>query len=157
MLKKIELTVDNQSMIETFTKPPDTQHVLSLDSETILHTEHELLVPIVEYASREGLSRRTIDRYVEIGRLEKVKKHGQTYILDNPLKPQVKETVSSEKVPDSQIVPFAQADWIRYGSLQTRAKAKTIWQTYAIVVTLLLFAFVLTSLWLFTQWRFLTS
>ena len=144
-------------MIESITKPPDTQHVRSLDSETILHTEHELLVPIAEYASREGLSRRTIDRYVEIGRLEKVKKHGQTYILDNPLKPQVKETVSSEKVPDSQIVPFSQADWIRYGCLQTRAKSKTLWQTYAIVVTILLFAFVLASVCLYMQLRFLTS
>lgn len=142
-------------MFETTTKTQDRQDVQAIESETVLHTDHELLVPISEYASREGLSRRTIDRYVEIGRLEKVKKHGQTYILDNPLKPQVKETVSSEKFPDSQIVPLSQTDWMQLGYLKARSKSKTLWQTYAIVLTVLFFALALASLWLFTQWRFL--
>ena len=144
-------------MIETLTQPQERQNVQAIESETVLHSEHELLVPIAEYASRQNLCRRTVDRYCRIGRLEKVKQHGQTYILDKPLKPQVNETVKSEKVPDSQIVPFAQADWIRYGCLQTRAKSKTIWQTYAIAVTVLLFAFVLASVCLYMQLRFLNS
>ena len=144
-------------MFETITKPQDRQNVQAIESETVLHSETELLVPISEYASRRDLSRRTIDRYVRTGRLEKVKQRGQTYILDKPLKPQVNETVKSEKVPDSQIVPFAQTDWIRYGCLQTRAKSKTSWQIYAIVVTILLFAFVLASVCLYMQLRFVTS
>lgn len=130
--------------------------VETIESETVLHAEPELLVPIGEYASRQGLSRRTIDRYARTGRLEKIRQHGQTYILDKPLKPQVQQTVMSDKVPDSQIVPLAQTDWIRLGFLQARAKSKTIWQTYAISLTVLFVALLLASLWLFTQWRFLT-
>jgi len=63
----------------------------------------------------------------------------------------------SDKVPDSQIVPFAQTDWIRLGYLQAKSKSKTLWQTYAIVLTVLFVALLLASLWLFTQWRFLTT
>lgn len=131
---------------------PDVE---TIESETVLHTEPELLVPIAEYASSQDLSRRTIDRYVRIGRLEKIKQHGQTYILDKPLKPQVQQTVKSDNVPDSQIVPLAQTNWIRLGYLQARSKSKTLWQTYAIVLTVLFVALLLVSLWLFTQWRFL--
>jgi len=157
MLKKIELTADISNMNETLVKDQDVPDVETIESETVLHAEPELLVPISEYASRQGLSRRTIDRYARTGRLEKVRQHGQTYILDKPLKPPPVETVRSEKVPDSQIISLAQTDWIHFGYLKASAKSKTIWQAYAIVVTVLLFAFVLASLWLFTQWRFLTS
>lgn len=131
--------------------------VETIESETVLHAEPELLVPISEYASRECLSRRTIDRYARTGRLEKIKQHGQTYILDKPLKPQVQETGQARNVPDSQIVPLAQTDWIRLGFLQARSKSKTIWQTYAIALTVLFVALLLASLWLFTQWRFLLT
>ena len=60
--------------------------VETIETETVLHVEPELLVPIAEYASIHSLSRRTIDRYCRIGRLEKVRQHGQPYILDKPLK-----------------------------------------------------------------------
>ncbi|MBW8041984.1 MAG: hypothetical protein FVQ85_18570 [Planctomycetes bacterium] len=131
--------------------------VETIESETILHAEPELLVPISEYASREGLSRRTVDRYAQTGRLEKVRQHGQTYILDKPLKPQVQQTGQVRNVPDSQIVPLAQTDWMRLGYLQARSKSKAIWQTYAIALTVLFVALLLASLWLFTQWRFLIA
>ena len=144
-------------MIETLTQEQDTQPVGTIHSETVLHAEHELLVPIDEYADRESISRRTVDRYCRIGRLEKVKQHGQSYIIDKPLKSPPIETVRTENVPDSQIVQFAQADWIRYGFLQARSKSKTIWQTYAIALTVLFVALLLASLWLFTQWRFLLT
>jgi len=129
----------------------------TIESETILHGEPELLLPIAEYAARESLSRRTVDRYAQTGRLEKVRQHGQTYILDKPLKPQIHQTVMSDKVPDSQIVQLGQTDWIRLGYLQAKSKSKTLWQTYAIVLTVLFVTLLLASLWLFTQWRFLTA
>jgi len=131
--------------------------VETIESETILHAEPELLVPIEEYAARESLSRRTIDRYCQIGRLEKSRQHGQTYILDKPLKPQPQQTAMSDNVRDSQIVPLAQTDWIRLGYLQAKSKSKTLWQAYAIILTVLFVALLLASLWLFTQWRFLTA
>jgi len=144
-------------MIETITQEQDTQTVETIESETVLHAEHELLVPIAEYAARENLSRRTVDRYAQTGQLEKVRQHGQSYIVDKPLKPQVRETVMSDKVPDSQIVQLGQTDWIRLGYLQASSKSKTIWQTYAIVLTVLFVTLLLASLWLFTHWRFLTA
>lgn len=144
-------------MNQTLTKEQDTPDVESIESETVLHAEPELLVPISEYASRQGLSRRTIDRYARTGRLEKVRQHGQTYILDKPLKPPQIETVRTENVPDSQIISLAQTDWIHFGYLKASAKSKTLWQAYAIVLTVLFVSLLLASLWLFTQWQFLTS
>ena len=144
-------------MIDTLTKEQDTQTVETIQSETVLHSEPDILVPIAEYAEREGLCRRTVDRYCRIGRLEKVKQHGQTYILDKPLKPPPNETVKSDKVPVSQIIPLSQTDWMHLGYLKAKSKSKTIWQTYAIALTVLFVALMLASLWLFTQWRFLTS
>ncbi len=46
---------------------------------------------------------------------------------------------------------------MRLGYLKARAKSKTLWQTYSIVLTILFVALLLASLWLFTQWRFLTA
>ncbi len=157
LLKKIELTADNSNMNQTLTEKQDTADVETIQSETVLHAEPDILVPIAEYATRERLCRRTVDRYCQIGRLEKVKQHGQTYILDKPLKPPPDETVRPENVPVSQIIPLSQTDWMHLGYLKANAKSKTIWQTYAIALTVLFVALMLASLWLFTQWRFLTS
>jgi len=44
--------------------------VETIESETALHAEPELLLPIAEYAARHSLSRRTVDRYIRTGRLE---------------------------------------------------------------------------------------
>jgi len=46
---------------------------------------------------------------------------------------------------------------MRLGYLKARAKSKTLLQTYAIALTVLFVALMLASLWLFTQWRFLTA
>lgn len=144
-------------MIETIAKPQDRQNIQPIESETVLHSEPELLVPADEYASRHGICRRTVNRYVKSGRLDSTMKHGRTMIVDKPLKPPYQDTEPVKTNTDFQIVPFTQADWIRYGILQARSKSKTIWQTYAIVLTVLFVALLLASLWLFTQWRFLTT
>ena len=144
-------------MNQTITKEQDTRDVESIESETILHAEPELLLPADEYASRHGICRRTVNRYVKSGRLDSTMKHGRTMIVDKPLKAPSQDTQSVKPNIDSQIVPFAQADWIRFGFLQAKSKSKTIWQTYAIVLTVLFVALLLASLWLFAQWRFLTS
>ena len=155
MLKKIELTADNVSMIETITKPDARPDVQSIESETVLHGEPELLLPIDEYATRHGVSRRTADRYVKSGRLDSIKQHGRTMIIDKPLKPSTPDTRPSPNDMDVQIVPLARNDFIRLGYLQARSKSKTLWQAYAIVLTVLCVTLLLVSLWLFTQWRFL--
>jgi len=126
--------------------------VETIESKTVLHAEPEFLVPIEEYAALHNISRRTVDRYVRSGRLEKIRQHGQTYILDKPLKPQVQKTGQDRNVPDSQIVPLSQTDWMRLGYLNARAKSKTLCQVYAIVLTALFVALLLANLWLFTQW-----
>jgi len=140
--------------IEQIQAIPDSH---AIESETVMHVEPELILPIDEYAARHGISRRTVSRYVKIGRLESAKQRGRTMIIDKPLKPATQDTRQGQANIDSQIVQFAQADWIRYGSLLTKSKSKTLWQTYAIVVTFLLFAFVLASVCLYMQLRFLTS
>lgn len=157
MLKKSIPPADNSNMIDTLSQTPDIQANQAIESETVLHGEPELLIPADEYASRHGVSRRTVNRYVKSGRLDSTKQHGRTMIIDKPLKPQSQDTRHVKPNIDSQLVPFAQADWIRYGFLQARSKSKTLWQAYAIVLTVLFVALLMASLWLFTQWRFLTT
>lgn len=144
-------------MNETLTKEQDTQAVEAIQSETVLHGEPELLIPADEYASRHGICRRTVNRYVKSGRLDSAKQRGRTMIVDKPLKPKSMDTLFVKPNTDSQIVPFAQADWIRFGFLQARSKSKTIWQTYAIALTVIFVSLLLLCLWLFTQWRFLIA
>ena len=144
-------------MIETLTQPHDRQDTQAIESETVLTGEPELILPIDEYATRHGISRRTVNRYVQKGRLESTKQRGRTMIIDKPLKPSAQDIRHVKPNMDSQMVPFSPTELIRYGFLQAKAKSKTIWQTYAIVVTVLFVALLLVSLWLFTQWRFLTA
>ena len=156
-LKKSRPTADNSNMIETLTQPHDRQDTQAIESETVLTGEPELILPIDEYATRHGISRRTVNRYVQKGRLESTKQRGRTMIIDKPLKPSARDTRHVKPNTDSQMVPFSPTELIRYGFLQAKAKSKTIWQTYAIVVTVLFVALLLLSLWLFTQWRFLIA
>ena len=144
-------------MIETFTKPRDKHDIQAIESETVITGEPELILPIDEYATRHGISRRTVNRYVQSGRLESTKQRGRTMIIDKPLKPKSEDTRHVKPNIDSQIVPFSPTELIRYGMLQYRSKSKTIWQVYAIAVTFLLVAALLASLWLFAQLRFLTE
>jgi len=144
-------------MNDTLTKVQDTPDVEAINSETVLHGEPELLIPADDYAFRHGICRRTVNRYVKSGRLDSTKQRGRTMIIDKPLKPASQDTLFVKPNTDSQIVPFVQADWVRFGFLQARSKSKTIWQTYAIALTVLFVALLLASLWLFTQWRFLMT
>ncbi|MBA7615628.1 hypothetical protein ES703_22912 [subsurface metagenome] len=144
-------------MNDTLVKDQDVPDVETIQSETVLHGEPELLIPADEYATRHGICRRTVNRYVKSGRLDSTKQRGRTMIVDKPLKPKSVDTLFVRPNIDSQIVPFAQADWIRFGFLQARSKSKTIWQTYAIALTVIFVSLMLLCLWLFTQWRFLTS
>ena len=144
-------------MFETQTKPQDRHDTQAIESETVLTGEPELLIPIDEYASRHGISRRTVNRYVEKGRLESTKQRGRTMIIDKPLKPKAQDTQHVTPNTDSQMVPFSPNDLIRFGILQYRSKSKAIWQTYAIIVTVLFVAALMASLWLYMQWQFLAS
>ncbi len=144
-------------MNDTLTKEHDIQDIQAIESETVLHGEPELLLPIDEYAARHDVSRRTVNRYVQSGRLDSTKRHGRTMIIDKPLKPPSQDTRHVKPNIDSQLVPLSQTDWIRFGFLQARAKSRTLWQIYAITLTVLFVALLLASLWLFTQWRFLTT
>ncbi len=143
-------------MIQNLSTQPDRPDSQAIESDTVLTGEPELLLPIDEYAARHSVSRRTVNRYVKGGRLDATKQHGRTMIIDKPLKPSARDTRHVSANIDTQLVSFTQADWIRFGMLQARSKAKAIWQTYAIVLTVLFVALLMVSLWLFTQWRFLT-
>ncbi|MBA7482722.1 hypothetical protein ES707_18216 [subsurface metagenome] len=157
VLKKIELTADNSNMNQELSTAHDRQDTQAIESETVLTGEPELVLPIDEYAARHGISRRTVNRYVKSGRLDSSKNHGRTMIVDKPLKPQSQDSRHVKPNIDSQLAPLSQTDWVRYGFLQARSKSKAIWQTYAIVLTVLFVALLLASLWLFAQWRFLTA
>ena len=153
MLKKFTRPADKPDMDQLLEQSPAIQDNRGIESETTLIDQAEILVPIEDYATRRNLSRRTVDRYVQTHRLETLKQHGRTYIRDMPLKPPPAPTGHVRNVTDSQIVLANRSDWIELGYLKAQAKSKTIWQVYAVTLTVLFVALLLVSLWLYLQWQ----
>lgn len=115
--------------------------------------ESEPMIAVDEYAARVGLSRRTIDRYIRQRRLETVKHLGRTYIVDKPPKsPSVQTGQTPDKagqVKTSEPGWIVKSDLVRFGYLQAQAKAKTGWQVYAIVASVLTIGAAGVAGWLF--------
>jgi len=155
ILKKFAPPADKADMEQLTQQAPDIEDSRGIESETTLTLtdQPEILVPIEDYAARRNLSRRTVDRYVQTQRLETLKQHGRTYIRDMPLKPPPAPTGHVRNVTDSQIVLANRSDWIELGYLKARARSKTIWQAYAVTLTVLFVALLLVSLWLYLQWQ----
>ena len=153
MLKKFASPADKADMDQLTQQSPDIQDNGGIESETTLTDRPEILIPIGDYALGQGVSRRTIDRYISTGRLETQKRHGRTYVHDKPLKGVSTATGQARNVSDSQLALFDRTQLIELGYLKARAKAKTVWQVYAIVLSVVFVALLLVSLWLYVQWQ----
>ncbi len=95
------------------------------------------LIPANEYALKYGITRRTVDRYVRSGKVEKVRQGGRTLIVDKPPEKPETQSESSETVPSDLIVAPVRTDWLRLGYLEAQAKSRTAWQVLAIILLVL--------------------
>ncbi|MCJ7805721.1 hypothetical protein MUP46_03715 [Patescibacteria group bacterium] len=153
ILKKFPPPADKADMDQLTEQAPDIQDSYGIESQDVPPIEPDMLIPIDEYAVRHSVSRRTLDRYVQTGRLETEKRHGRTYVIDRPPKSHPFETRQARNGSDSQLALFDRTQWIQLGYLKARARSKTVWQVYAIVLTVLCVALLLSSLWLYLQWQ----
>jgi len=124
----------------------ETETKLEPDVETA-GQGNEGLIPIKDYAERFGVSRRTVERYAKVGRIEIKKQLGRIYVVDNPPKPAPPSTESVRLDEMSDLTPLVQKDWFDFGmaQAQAQAKAKTKWQIACLAFAVLLVAAVITG------------
>ena len=132
----------------------ETETILKPDVETV-GQDNECLIPITDYAQRLGLSRRTVDRYAKVGRIETKKQLGRIYVVDKPLKPAPVKTDNVRHDKTSEFAPLVQSDWFDFGMVQAQAKAKTKWQIACLTFAVLFAVVVITGsaggVWLWTD------
>jgi hypothetical protein len=107
------------------------------DTVPLLQLEKPL-VPIDEFAAREGVSRSAIEDWAKLG-LVQIRKHkGKTFVVDVPPAPYDDPgwTPDNHQEPNSRSLP---------------PKSTTLWKTTAIVSAVCAFASVLASLWLYSD------
>jgi len=130
----------------------ETETLLQPDSETV-RQDSECLIPIDEYARKLGVSRRTVDRYARVGRIETKKHLGRTMVIDTPLRPESahEDGVGQEQMTD--LAPLAHKDWFHFGQTLAQAKAKTKWQiaclTFVVLLVAVLLAASVGGVWLY--------
>jgi len=126
-----------------------------MESQTVT-LEHKTFVPINEYANREGISRRTANRYAKIGKIQTAKHKGRTMVIDKPIEPEPitpeKDNQESQTGQQSgQIELFGQQQWFELGKLTIRAKSRQTWQFLAIVAFVLFVGTLAMSGWFYLE------
>ncbi len=129
------------------------------DMETLtVEPEFKPLIHIDAYAAREGISRRTANRYAQQGRVTIEKVKGRTMIVDIPIaKRRIEPTQESPATPDmpktSHLARTPDNYLFRLGELTALARTRRAWQALAIVLLVLLFISSPVMVWLYMSWR----
>lgn len=115
---------------------------------------HKTFVPINDYANREGISRRTANRYARIGKIQTVKYKGRTMVIDKPIEPEPitpkrDDQESQTRQQSGRIELFGQQQWFELGKLTIRAESRQTWQIFAITSFVLVAIILGLAGWLF--------
>jgi len=122
-----------------------TNEKISDKTEPTLQLEKPLL-PIDEYAAREGISRDLVEECGKLSIIQLRKYKGKTFVIVND------ETIETEKLPKS-----AQDNGTEFDLFAAQAKSKRIWQIAALVSIVLLFATIFGNLWLYMNRKIQTD
>jgi len=139
-----------------------TNETVSQGTHPILQVKRPLL-PIDEYASREGVSRRTVEERVDSGIIQIRKYKGKTYVVDVPLSPYhhaphelclleedpKMEIQFSQQSTDSYQDQVPDTDPPRSSVFTSSTWTKRIQHVAAVTSLACLFAVILASLWLY--------
>lgn len=122
----------------------ETETIVQEEPETV-RQDDECLIPIEDYAQKLGVSRRTVDRYARVGRIETKKHLGRTMVIDKPYKPApfLADAVRPEQT--TELAPLVQNDWLNFGQALSQAKAKTKWQVACLTFAVLFVAVTLVA------------
>lgn len=114
----------------------ETETVVQEEPETV-RQDNECLIAIEDYAQKLGVSRRTVDRYARVGRIETKKHLGRTMVIDKPYTPAPfrADTVRPEQT--TELAPLVPQDWLHFGQALSQAKAKTRWQAACLIFAVL--------------------
>jgi len=129
----------------------ETETVVQEEPETV-RQDDECLIPIEDYAQKLGVSRRTVDRYARVGRIETKKHLGRTMVIDKPYKPALFHADAVRPEQTTELAPLVQNDWLNFGQALSQAKAKTKWQvaclTFAVLFVCVVLAASIGGVWL---------
>lgn len=116
--------------------------------------ESETILPIDEYGLKWGISRRTVDRYIETGRVRGIKKSGRTFCIDNEPKPPMDNSGMagfSDRQTDANLDLPVKTDWIRFGVMSNQARQASVYKVLTASLTVLIVAIVSISAWWFVK------
>ena len=132
-----------------------------METQTI-EQKPEGVIPIDDFARQQHVSRRTVDRYIRIGRVVARKLNGKTFVVDSPVKTEIGQLKSTPKMEYSttqtvqpeaitKTAQMTKMNWTQFGILAAQVKAKRTWQIVAIVSIVCLIAATGTAGWLFSS------
>ncbi|HEW79180.1 MAG TPA: hypothetical protein ENH34_04345 [Phycisphaerales bacterium] len=129
------------------------------------------LLPIDEYAAREGISRGIVEECAKLGVVQIRKYKGKTFVIDVPLSPYphtpdttadpiqpIDKTAQAGKISElvQKVIPdtpesaqITQDSGIQFGFLTAQARSKRIWQIVAVFSTVFLFTALFGNLWFY--------
>ncbi len=136
-----------------------TDEMISQEAGPTLQLKRPLL-PIDEYAAREGVSRDIVEECGKLGIVQIRKYKGKTFVVDVPLGPYsytpettdepselINETVETKETLESaQII---QDSGIQLGLLTAQTRSKRAWQIIAVFSTAFLFTALFGNLWFY--------
>ena len=134
-----------------------------METQTI-EQKSERIIPIDDFARQQQLSRRTVDRYIQIGRIKARKIKGKTFVVDSQIEPDIGQLETTQKPQSSttqtvqpkmtpKITPMTKLDWAQFGLLTAHARAKRIWQVVALVSIVCFIAAAAAAGWSFSNRR----
>lgn len=127
-----------------------TDQVASQETEARLQLKRPLL-PIDEYAAREGVSRGVVEECGRLGIVQIRKCKGKTFVVDMPISPYS----YAREVTEEQTEPIDKRSHLAKGSQNGKAvaqvKSKRRRQIATVFLTAFLFAALFANLWLYTD------
>ena len=111
-----------------------------------------------EYADKYNISRRTVTRYINQGKLVAIKLKGRTHVTDTapattPIEPEPAKRLDNQDRESGQLARQPDDYLFRLGQLSVQAKAGHRWQLLAIVLFVLVFITAPAVVWLYMTWQ----
>jgi len=124
--------------------------IMDIPGQTTLHAN--------EYAAKHGISRRTVTRYIQEGRIQAIRRKGRTFVVDQapsetPIEPDTAARVSKPDTQPGQLARPTEDYLIKLGQLSIQAKTGHRWKILAIILILGAFVAAPVAAWLYFTWQ----
>jgi hypothetical protein len=124
----------------------------------IIDIPGQATLPANDYAEKYGISRRTVNRYIQAGKIEAVRRTGRTYIIDQsptktPIESEPVRRLDNQDAESSQIIKRPDDYPLKLDQLSAQVKSGYRWRHLAIglIITVCIAAPAL--VWLYLIWQ----